>query len=186
MNIHDKNLINNLRYNQHSKQIFHFLRKRHLASKEFDTLFDIISNNMQKLGFHINNNDKLVWINNLKQNLRNDNFYMYLIYFNGEICGFIELVESENDLVVSEIQFNPLVKGSKLILHVINFVLNNPKFTKYTSAKFSINKNNTISNRTFTHLGGEICDEKGNSYTYKIERIKVQKYLDNLTKNNRF
>lgn len=48
--------------------------------------------------------------------------FIYLIYFNGEICGFIELIEKGDNLIISEIQFSSLAKGSKLILHTIDYI----------------------------------------------------------------
>lgn len=159
-----------------------FLRKNHLSNKITDILFEIIKNNMIKIGFNISDNDKSFWIDNLKRELQNKNFYLYIIYNNGEICGFIEAVESNNQLIISEIQFNDIVKGSKLILHTINFILHNSQFDKFDKAYFSINKNNTMSNKTFAHLGAKIVLEKEKSCKYEILKSDVEKYIQSLTK----
>ncbi|MBQ8522571.1 MAG: hypothetical protein IJ458_02765 [Clostridia bacterium] len=167
---------------QNNIRNYHFLRKKYLSTKNFDTLFEIIKNNMLKIGFNIVDEDKNLWINNLKKELLNDNFYLYTIYYNGKICGFIEMIESNNQLIIGEIQFSDIVKGSKLILHTINFILNNKQFNKYDKAYFNINKNNIMSNKTFVHLGAKIILEKEKSFKYEILRSNVQQYTNFLTK----
>ena len=161
---------------------YHFLRKRYLSDKILDIIFRIIKNNMIKIGFNICDKDKDFWISNLKQELLCDNFYLYLIYNNGEVCGFVEALEKDNQLIISEIQFDDNVKGSKLILHTINFILNNKLFYKFDKAYFSINKNNAISHKTFTHLGAKIILEKEKSFKYEILKSEVEKYIKYLTK----
>ncbi len=161
---------------------FRFLRKRHLSDEEFDTMFDIISDNMSHIGFALRSGDKSIWVNNLQRNLDDEHFYIYLIYFNGDICGFIEIMETHDGITVSEIQFNQTVRSSKLILYTIDFILNEPAFCQHRHAYFSINKNNALSSKTFTHLGAQICGEKQNSYQYEIDRTSAQKYIDKLTK----
>lgn len=164
---------------------FLFLRKRHLTIKQFEILFDIVSSNMQKIGFQICDDDKLIWINGLKQHLSDGGFFLYLIYKNGKICGFIELTQSENRLIISEIQFCPAVQHSRLIIYAIMFMLNNKQLFTYNVAYFSINKNNNMSNKTFAHLGGEVIDSKGVTLQYKIELSRVQRYVDKLLKNKK-
>lgn len=164
---------------------FSFLRKRHLTPKQFEILFDIVSSNMQKIGFQISNDDKLIWIKGLKRHLSDEGFFLYLIYKNGKICGFIELTKSENRLIISEIQFCPAVQHSRLIIYAIMFMLNNKQLITYDVAYFSINKNNNMSKKTFAHLGGEVIDSKEVTLQYKIERNRVQRYVDKLLKNKK-
>lgn len=161
---------------------YNILRKTYLSPNSLNEVFEIIKQNMIKIGFNPTNEDKSTWINNLKKELLNENFYFYVIYNNGEICGFIEAIEQCNQLIISEIQFNSLVKASKLILYVINFILKEPSFSKYNKAYFNINKNNAISNKTFKHLGATIVAEKEQSFKYEITRNKVDNYVKSLLK----
>lgn len=161
---------------------FSIIRKKYLSTKSFDVLFEIVKENMSKIGFNPTENDKILWIENIKKELNNDNFYFYVIFFDGEICGLVELLNSDNKFIISEIQFNSNVRGSKLIVRVIDFLLNNPSFKDYNKAFFNINKNNLISNKTFTHLGAKIVEEKEKSFKYEIERKTVETYIQNLSR----
>ena len=53
---------------------------------------------------------------------------------------------------------------------------------KFDKAYFSINKNNTMSNKTFAHLGAKIFLEKEKSCKYEILKSDVEKYIQSLTK----
>lgn len=163
---------------------YHFLRKRYLTDKTINQLFNIIQNNMIKIGFNPSEEDKIAWTNNLKRELQNENFYFYVIYNNGEICGFVEILDSNSQLTVAEIQFDDTIKRTRLILHTINFILKNHHFGKYDRAYFSINKNNLMSNKTFSHLGAKICLEKEKSFKYEILKSDVEKYIKLLDKRN--
>ncbi len=158
------------------------LREKYLTDKKIAVLYEIIKNNMANIGFDVSEQDKNGWTNNLKEHFKKDDFYFYVIYNSGDICGFIEIVEYENKLIVSEVQLDNTVKGSRLIVEVIDFILTNPSFSKYNNCYFSINKNNTMSKNTFTHLGAKFYREKGNKVKYGISRIEVEKYLEKLAK----
>ena len=69
----------------------------------FDNLYEIIKNNMIKIGFEINENSKNLWLFNINKLLQNNNFYLFSIEFNNKICGFFELIENNSILTVSEI-----------------------------------------------------------------------------------
>lgn len=150
-----------------------------------ENLYEIIKNNMIKIGFEINDKSKDVWINNINKMLLNNNFYLYVIKFNNEVCGFIELIDSNSILIVSEIQLSDKVKGSYLILHILKFLVNNENFKQYNKIRFSINNNNLLSLKTFKHLGAKLCEQRQNNSTYEIERQQIENYLNNLkiTKN---
>ena len=120
---------------------------------------------------------------NIEKELKNENLYFYLIVYKEEFCGFIEIVDLNNRLIISEIQINDKMKGTRLILHIIKFIYNNLGFLNYYKVYFNINKNNIISNKTFKHLGAEITLEKEKTIQYEIKRIDVEKYLKSLIKN---
>lgn len=153
------------------------IRKRYISEENFDTLFKIIKNNMINIGVNVVDEDKKFWVDNIDSKLRDDKFFFYIIFYNGEICGFIEAVDSDNELIVAEIQLDAKVKGSRMILRVIEFMLNNKKFANYDNIKFSINKKNNMSNKTFGHLGAKIYSENEKSFRYELTRNQVERYV---------
>lgn len=159
---------------------FIFTKINYFNDNLFDSLYEIIKNNMIKIGFEINENSKSLWLFNINKLLLNNNFYLYTINYNNEICGFIELIENNSILTVSEIQLSNMVKGSYLIFYILKFLLELDIFKKYNKVKFNINNNNLMSIKTFKHLGAQLCEKRQNNSTYEIERKQIENYLNNL------
>lgn len=156
------------------------VRKHSLADYELEHAFSIIKSNMINLGFNVSKKDKEFWCDNLKNNLEKENFYFYLVYLDGEIVGFIELTNADNSFIVSEIQLDDKVKHTKIILEIIKYLLNSPELAHQNEVYFSILKNNSISNKTFSHLGGEIIFENEKKYKYIIKRELVESFISRL------
>lgn len=159
-----------------------FERKFKLTQKEIDILFNIIKTNMMNLGRKVTDNDYHLWSKNLISLLQSKTTYFYIINTNQLPCGFIELVENENSLTLSELQLDSSVKKTRLILTIIEFLFNNKNFKDKDLICFQILKNNDISNRTFLHLGAEKISETEKYNKYVLTRFKVLEYLKKLHK----
>ena len=161
---------------------YNILRKTNLTTIETEVLFDIIKDNLLSLEYKISNNDKELWIENLKNSLQKEKFYLYLVYKEEKIVGFVEIIEENNKLTLSEIQIDNYNKKTRILLDIINFLLTRKDFLTFEEMYFNINKKNNLSNKTFSHLGGKIIEEREKSYLYKIKRKDVEKYLKTITK----
>ena len=161
---------------------YNILRKTNLTIIETEVLFDIIKDNLLSLEYKISNNDKELWIENLKNSLQKEKFYLYLVYKEEKIVGFVEIIEENNKLTLSEIQIDNYNKKTRILLDIINFLLTRKDFLTFEEMYFNINKKNILSNKTFSHLGGKIIEEREKSYLYKIKRKDVEKYLKTITK----
>ena len=153
------------------------LRKTNLTDIEINLIYNILKENMLTLGFCISNEDEKIWLSNLLNNLQNQNFYCYIIYDNEQIIGFIEAVKANNKLILSELEFDSNHKKTRLILNVICFLATTKDFAEFDELYFNINKKNINSNKTFSHLGCEIVEERKNCFLYKLKRTNVDDYL---------
>ena len=153
------------------------IRKHYLNDYELEQAFNIIKPNMINLGFNVSDNDKAFWCKNIKDNLENSNFYFYLVYLNGEIVGFAEVVYENDSFIISEVQLKDKVKRTKIILEIIKYLLNSLELSNADEAYFSILKNNTMSNKTFSHLGAKIVSENDRKFKYVIKRDCVNSYI---------
>ena len=153
------------------------IRKQYLNDYELEQAFNIIKPNMINLGFNVSDKDKEFWCKNIKDNLENSNFYFYLVYLNGEIVGFVEVVDEKDSFIISEVQLADKVKHTKMILEIIKYLLNNSELSNVNEVSFSILKNNTMSNKTFSHLGGKIISENDRKFKYVIKRDLVNSYI---------
>ena len=160
---------------------YSILRKTYLSKTEGQLAFKIIKDNMIDLGYNITNSDKKIWLGNLNKNLLNPDFYFYLVYKDGKIVSFVELVKNKDKLTLSEIQINQNNKKTRLLLYIIHSLIANKELLGFDEVFFNINKNNDMSRKTFTHLGGEIVEEHERSCLYKISRKKIENYLSLLT-----
>lgn len=156
------------------------IRKTYLNDHELECAFNIIKTNMINLGFNVSPEDKIIWCENVKNNIQNPNFYFYLVYLNDKIVGFVEIVNMNNHFSVCEVELNENAKHTKVILNIIKYILNCPEFPNVNEMEFSILKHNTISNKTFAHLGGKIIKESDKKYNYIINRSFVNNYLSRL------
>ena len=153
------------------------IRKRYLNDYELEQAFNIIKSNMINLGFIVSDKDKISWCENIKNNLANSNFYFYLVYLNSEIVGFVEVLNQENSFIISEVQLADKVKRTKIILEIIKYLLNCSELSNVNEVYFSILKNNDMSNKTFSHLGGKIVSENERKFKYVIKRDFVNSFI---------
>ena len=148
-----------------------------IKEEEMEEIFAIIKSNMENLGYIVSQEDKEQWCKNILNNLYNKDFYLYLVRSNREILGFVEIIKTGNSYVVSEVQLSEKAKATKIILKTIKFLLYCEELSGVDEVCFSVLKNNTASNKTFSHLGGEITSQSENKYRYVINRKNVEKYL---------
>ena len=153
------------------------VKKMFLHEDELIKAFEIIKLNMIDLGVKVLDNDKIFWAKTIEDNLNGKDFYFYLVYLNEEIVGFIELIKNNGIFIVCEVQLSNEVKRSKTILKVIKFLFECEELKNENEIQFSILKNNIMSNKTFTHLGGKIILETENKYRYSLLKNKVINYL---------
>ena len=156
---------------------FHMIRKNYVNNKEFSKMFGIVSKNMAKLGFEISAKDEKIWKENLQKNLTDEKFYFYVVYQNGEIVGFVELGVFDDKLFLSELQLCDNVKNTRVLLNILNKLVEFDEFTCFDKIYFKINKNNIKSQKTFEHLGAMKNAENSTSYCYVLEKNNVMKYL---------
>lgn len=153
------------------------IRKLHLNDQELIKAFNIIKSNMEELGVNVSEEDKTNWWKNITDYLNDPTFYFYLVYLNGEIVGFVEIVNKENTCIISEVQLNNKAKHTRIILDIITHLFNCEEFSKVYEMSFYILKQNSMSNKTFSHLGGKIVSENDRKYEYIISRDSVNSYL---------
>lgn len=157
---------------------FLIIRKEQLTNLELNSCFEIIKQNIIDLGIFVSSKDENLWKQSLKTNLIKDKFYLYLIYLNKEIVGFVEVTQtSEDAIIISEVQFDEKIKQTRAILYVINFLCNLKDFNNVNIIEFSIFKNNNMSNKTFSHLGGQVVMETDKTYKYILNKEQVKNYL---------
>lgn len=156
------------------------VRKSYIDENELEQSFNIIKSNMIRLGFNVTEKDKITWCDNIKKYLESDDFYFYLVYLNGEIVGFCTVVKENNAFTVSEIQLADKVKRTRIILEIIEYLLKAPELKNENEIYFSILKNNEMSNKTFSHLGGQIISENERKNKYVVKRNSVESYINNL------
>lgn len=152
-------------------------KKKCLTKTELNSAFDIIKNNMIELGFNVTDEDEVTWKENLNLNIRKSHFLLFLIYNQSKIVGFIELSLLNSIPFLAELQFSASVKRTRIILYVINFLLNLKELKSAKSIEFSILKTNSISNKTFSHLGGKVILDTEKKYKYSITKNAVKQYL---------
>ena len=153
------------------------IRKKYLKDFELQEAYNIISSNMSKLGFVIKKEDEVIWKENIVNRLKDENCFFYLVYQNGKICGFVEIVISNDKLIVSEIQLNDKVKNTRVLLKILKTLLQDNNFKSFNDVYFYINNKNLKSIKTFTHLGGILKKQKGNSSLYCLNRNNMINYF---------
>ncbi len=153
------------------------VKKQALTKYELNSLFNILKLNMLALNVDVKSEDKEVWSNNLKQNLQNPNHNFYIIFYNQEIVGFFSTINKEKRLYIPEVQLADKVKGTKLILEVVKFIYLSNYLKDIQEINFSILKNNNMSYKTFSHLGGKIIAENERKFNYSLLPEDVKNYL---------
>ncbi len=159
-----------------------FERKECLTDLEFEKMFQIISSNMQAIGFDVKESDKKTWQDNINKSLKSEDEYYFVIYKDGDLCGYVEVCKINNQLHIPELELANKYKQTRLIYEIIKFLFNYNDFKKYEECYFSINKKNPISFKTFEHLGGVKIRESETKQFYKLLRKDVDDYLKNLSK----
>ncbi len=162
--------------------VFELEIKQYLTQTEISKLFEIISRNMSDIGFEIGKKDKSVWEKNLENNLLRNDFFLFVIYKDGIIVGFIELGVYDEKLFLSELQLCEQVKNSRILLKTIQTLMKNDNFEHFNEIYFNINKNNFKSIKTFEHLGGECIKQNEKSVCYKIKRGIIDNYLKKVSR----
>lgn len=158
---------------------FNFVTIKSISQKELVACFQIIKNNLPSEGIILQPGDEKLWKTNFLSNLKKDNFLTVLIFDGPSICGYFTL-SLEERLYLCEIQFNERVKKTRLILKTLLYVFNMKEISNYQQIYFNIKKSNTTSNKTFSHLGGQIVSSSTGSSLYVLERNVVKAYLARL------
>lgn len=159
---------------------YRFIRKSYLTDSELSKIYNILSFNMKKIGFNVLDSEYENWKTSFKNSLQESNEWCYIIYKDGNICGYIEINDVNNKFYISEIEIDERYQKSKLILELIKFLIKNKDFLQYDNFYYSVNKKNVISFKTFEHLGGIKIRETETKYFYEISRNDVTKYLKSL------
>ncbi|MBR6779264.1 MAG: hypothetical protein IKM43_03885 [Clostridia bacterium] len=157
---------------------FIFIRKKYLTETELEAVFNILSNNMQSLGFDINQDNKKIWQTNFTNSLSKDNQYCYLIYKQDFLCGYIQVGLFDNLMHIHEVELSNQFKQTRLIIEIIKFLINDKHFKTYNEFYYSVNKKNPLSFKTFAHLGGIKIKETETKNFYKITRKSVEDYIN--------
>ena len=165
-----------------NKSKTHIISKHNLDSFELNQACEIVCTNMERLGFEISLKDKTSWKENITKSLQDKNFYFYLIYFDGKICGFAELAISNGKLYVAEIELSDTVKHSRILLRILQYLSTAKEFLDFQEVYFNINNKNEQSIRTFMHLGGVVTEKRERSSLYHLTREQMQNYLKKFNK----
>ncbi|MBQ8431144.1 MAG: hypothetical protein IJX26_04340 [Clostridia bacterium] len=164
---------------------FLMIKKEFFKEDELDFLCEIIYKNMQQIGLKAFEEDKGIWKNNVNEKLKSENFYFYVVYYKNEIVGFVELLTEENYIYLREIELCDKIKRTKILLFILNFLVSQQEFFEYDDINFSVNKNNEMSNKTFSHLGGKIIKTTDKQNLYQIKKERVESYLFNIFNKNK-
>lgn len=153
-----------------SKNGYAICKKRILNEEELEKVYQITSSNMAEIGFEIREEDREIFKNSMRKNFEDENFVFFLLHKNENICGWLSLYIKPEGIFFSEIEFAPAEKGTRLLVRTLLHLLSQKEFERYENITFYINKKNKMSNKTFSHLGGKIVEEKPNGYVYLLPR----------------
>ena len=162
------------------KSNFEFIRKKDITSDEVEKFYGIISSNMKAIGLIVNDDLKQLWVTNLLSSIKKENEFYYVIYKDSNIIGYIEVFKDLDKTHISEVELDNKFKQTKLILEIIRFLISNQDFSNEIEFYYSVNKKNSLSFKTFEHLVWEKIGESTNQFKYKINRKKVENYLQKL------
>ena len=159
---------------------FSIEKKDNLSQDELDKVYQITAQNMAGIGLEVNNESKGIFTKAMQQNFQDTNFVFFMFYHHNNICGWGSVYKKVDSLYLSDIELSPSVKGSRLLSFVLASLTKEKEFEMFENFTFYINKKNSMSNKTFSHLGGEIIEEKANGFIYKITRQKLINFLQKL------
>lgn len=160
--------------------VFSVMKKTALSDEELETVYFITAQNMAGIGLEVTNDSKAIFFDSMRKNFEDKNFVFFMFYKGESICGWSSVYKKQDNLYLSDIELIPQVKGTRLLASVLQYFVSAKEFENYSKFTFYINKKNRMSNKTFSHLGGEIIEEKQNGYLYLLTREKATNYLQKL------
>ena len=114
----------------------------------------------------------------IRSKLFNDpNYFNYKITKQNETCGYISFILFNGQLHLYDIVLNDKYKRSKLLLSILNFVLNEEELKGFNEIHFAVDVRNEISMKTWIHLGATKEIEHDKKPGFVITRQAVEKYL---------
>lgn len=150
---------------------FKIVRKKYFKDFELDAMAEIIAKNMVILGVNATSNELKMWKENMQALANRDDYFLYLIYQDGAICGFAELCEGKDGLLyLAEIQLAENVKGTRVLLKTLQFLAAEKDFERYDAVYFNINNKNEKSKNTFMHLGGVVIEKREKTSLYRLDK----------------
>lgn len=159
---------------------FSLEKKDNLLKDELEKVYKITAQNMAEIGLDVNDESKEIFTKSMLQNFNDDNFVFFMFYHQNEICGWASVYKKQDCLYLSDIELLPSVKGTRLLAFVLASFAKEKEFFCFDKFTFYINKKNNMSNKTFSHLGGEIIEEKPNGNVYMLTREKLVNFIKKL------
>lgn len=166
--------------NQNLKITFEL--KRQLTQKELYCAFKILKANLLTQNYAISKEDKQVWQQSLTNQLNNSQTLFISILFNNKLEGFACLFFNNTTLTLSELQLSNTLKGTRAVLKLIDYILKLPQIKDISQIFFSINKNNSNSLKTFTHLGAKKIEENEKAFKLILHKQTAINYIENISK----
>lgn len=170
-------------YNTYIKGI-RFLTKSAINNNELENAFIIMKTNLLRLGYNVNEEDRKVWIKNIKSQLKNSETKWISIYLNGDLNGFATLFIKNNQITMGELQLSDNLKGTRCIIKLIEYLINQPEFSNFKEIQFSANKKNTLANNTYLHLNAKKIGESQIANKYVLSKVDIENYLTKLIKKS--
>ncbi len=155
-------------------------RKTTLSESEINEFYNIIKSNMEQIGVKVTNEDKTIWCSNLREILKDKNYYFYEIVVKNKVEGFVSVILKNGIYKVGEVQLSEKIKHTRVILNIIKYLFSCSELKNAQEIQFTILKQNNMSNKTFTHLGGELIKSNDIKNYYSLSRDAVKKYLEKL------
>lgn len=169
----------------HNKKGIHFLVKSSISNIELNNAFEIMKTNLLNLGYTVTEEDKNIWIKNVKSQIKNGKTKWVSIYFNGVLNGFATLFLENNQITMGELQLSDNLKGTRCIIKLIEYLTNHPQFKNFNEIYFSANKKNALANNTYLHLNAKKIGESQIANRYLLTKTEIQNYLSRITKNKK-
>lgn len=148
-----------------------------LTDETIKRMLEITKENMSQIGLIVDKDSCDQWISNTRKNVKDKNYKYNLILNNGILDGFFQLFFDGQKWFLSEIQFSPNIKKNRAILNFLFNLIEYKELKSYNEIYFYINKQNSMSINTFSHLNPVIVLEKEKTIQYKISRKDAENYL---------
>lgn len=163
---------------------FSISRKSFLSQDELAKMFEIIKPNMIMLGVPVTQKDYDTWSASLEKHLENHFYYFYIVSVKDITCGFVSLIDNNGKLTLCELQLNEKAKGTRVLINILYYLFNCKELQSFNNIEFSILKQNDMSNKTFSHLGGKLTHQTANKNYYTITRQNINDYFNKLNRNH--